>query len=136
MMTSGSSLWDLGRKRSIGHSYGKKASMSTEELVPRKEDRIVCVKVGKIERENLYEMTRKFWKVRLERASRATHVLAVVDGAVKAVYTPNKWYYTKDPKHAGRCEFVGELNLDNDYIGKSVTGLYGRSANPVKYINL
>ena len=67
--------------------------MITEELVPRKEDRIVCVKVGKIERENLYEMTRKYWKVRLERVSRATHVLAVVDGKVKAVYSPNKWCY-------------------------------------------
>ena len=110
--------------------------MNTNELIPKAEDKIVCVKVGKIKRENLYEMARKYWKVRLERASRATHVLAVVEGKVEAVYSPKQWFYTKDPKHAGRCEFVGELNLDNDYIGKSVTGLYGRSANPVKYINL
>ena len=74
--------------------------MNTNELIPKAEDKIVCVKVGKIKRD------------------------------------PKQWFYTKDPKHAGRCEFVGELNLDNDYIGKSVTGLYGRSANPVKYINL
>ena len=105
--------------------------MNTNELIPKAEDKIVCVKVGKIKRENLYEMTRKYWKVKLERVSRATHVLAVVDGKVKAVYSPNKWCYTKDLKHAGRCEFVGELDHDNDYIGKSVTGLYGRSANPV-----
>ena len=112
--------------------------MNTNELLPKAEDRIVCVKVGKIKRENLYEMTRKYWKVRLERVSRATHVLAVVEGKVEAVYSPKQWFYTytKDPKHAGRCEFVGELDLDNDYIGKSVTGLYGRSTNPVKYINL
>ena len=110
--------------------------MNTNELLPKAEDRIVCVKVGKIKRENLYEMTRKYWKVRLERVSRATHVLAVVEGKVEAVYSPKQWFYTKDPKHIGRCEFVGELDLDNDYIGKSVTGLYGRSANPVKYINL
>ena len=51
--------------------------MNTNELLPKAEDRIVCVKVGKIKRENLYEMARKYWKVRLERASRATHVLAV-----------------------------------------------------------
>ena len=86
--------------------------MNTNELIPKAEDKIVCVKVGKIKRENLYEMTRKYWKVKLERASRATHVLAVVEGKVEAVYSPKQWFYTKD------------------------TGLYGRSANPVKYINL
>ena len=108
----------------------------TEKLTPRREDRIVCVKVGKIRRENLYEMARKYWKVQLDRASKATHVLAIVDGKVVAVYSPERWFYTKDKKHIGRCEFVGELDLDNDYIGKSVKSLYGRSANPVKYINL
>ena len=107
-----------------------------EVLNPRKEDRIVCVKVGKIKRENLYEMARKYWKVDLNRASKATHVLAIVNGIVEAVYSPEKWFITDDIKYAGRCEFIGELNLDNDYIGKSVKSLYGRSANPVKYINL
>ena len=110
--------------------------MANIELIPHPGDRIVCVKVGKIKRENLYEMSRKYWKVQLERASKATHVLAIVDGKVEAVYTPERWFYTKDPKYAGRCEFVGELDLDNDYIGKSVKDLFGRSANPVKYINL
>ena len=52
-------------------------------LIPRGNDRIVCVKVGKVMRENLYEMTRKHWVMKLERASRATHVLAVVDGIVE-----------------------------------------------------
>ncbi len=107
-----------------------------EVLVPRKEDRIVCVKVGKIKRENLYEMSRKYWKVQVQRASKATHVLAIIDGKVEAVYSPERWFYTKAPKHTGRCEFVGELDLDNDYIGKSVADLYGRSSNPVKYINM
>lgn len=107
-----------------------------EELIPRKEDRIVCVKVGKIKRENLYEMARKYWKVDMRRASKATHVLAIVDGKVKAVYSPEKWFVTDNATYAGRCEFIGELDLDNDYIGKSVKSLYGRSANPVKYVNL
>jgi len=39
-------------------------------LIPKANDRIVCVKVGKVERENLYEMTRKYWVMKLERASR------------------------------------------------------------------
>lgn len=40
-------------------------------------DHIVCVKAGKVRRENLYEMTRKYWVMNLERAPRATHVCAV-----------------------------------------------------------
>ena len=34
--------------------------MVAKELIPNPEDRIICVKVGKVKRENLYEMTRKY----------------------------------------------------------------------------
>ena len=44
----------------------------TDVLIPRASDCILCVKVGKVRRESLYEMTRKYWKVSLGRASRAT----------------------------------------------------------------
>lgn len=107
-----------------------------EDLVPRKEDRILCVKVGKIKRENLYEMARKYWKVSLQRASKATHVLAIIDGKVEAVYSPERWFITDNPKYPGRCEFVGELDLDNDYIGKSVKNLLGSSRKEFRYINM
>ena len=33
--------------------------MIYKELVPNPKDRIMCVKVGKVKRENLYEMTRE-----------------------------------------------------------------------------
>ena len=107
-----------------------------ENLKPNDNDRIVCVKVGKVKRENFYEMTRKYWKVKLEKASLATHVLAIVDGIVEAVYEPKEWKYTTDSKHEGRCEFTGVEITNSDYIGKSVKDFYGHSANPVKYINL
>ena len=50
------------------------------ELIPQVGETIICLKVGKIDREDLYEMTRKYWKMSLQRASKANHVLAVVDG--------------------------------------------------------
>lgn len=110
--------------------------MNNNELLPKDEDRIVCVKVGKIKRENFYEMARKYWKVKLERASRATHVLVVVDGIVEAVYIPLEWKYTTDKQYLGRCEFTGREDEKSPYIGKDVRNFYGRSANPVIYINL
>ena len=106
------------------------------ELQPNPSDRIVCVKVGKIQRENFYEMARKYWKVNVNRATQATHVLAIVDGNVKAVYHPNRWYLTQNTRYLGRYEFDGDEDPASEYIGKSVTHLYGRSQNPIKYINL
>lgn len=105
------------------------------ELMPLDNDRIVCVKVGKIRRENLYEMTRKYWKVRLEKASQATHVLAIIDGIVEAVYIPQKWFHSKDFGKEHRLEFVGKEDIYSNYIGKSVKNYYGQSKNPIKYIN-
>lgn len=106
------------------------------ELIPNECDRILCVKVGKVKRENLYEMTRKYWKLNMKRAANATHVLAVVNGIVEAVFIPEKWFLTENPKYIGRYEFIGEEEVDNEYIGKSVFSFYGRSQNPVKYINM
>ena len=75
--------------------------MTGNELIPNPQDRIICVKVGKVKRESFYEMARKYWVVKLERASRATHVLAIVNGIVNTVYIPEKWMYSKDQgKHS------------------------------------
>ena len=52
-------------------------------------------------------MTRKYWKVDINRARKATHVLAIVNGIVEEVYNPVNWKYTEDPKHIGRYEFLG-----------------------------
>ena len=106
------------------------------ELIPHKNDRILCVKVGKVQRENLYEMARKYWVVKLSRASTATHVLAIIDSIVEAVYLPKSWKVSEDKGHEGRCEFVGKEDLNSDYIGKSVKEHYGRCQGPVRYINM
>lgn len=81
--------------------------MVTSELRPNPEDRIICVKVGKVKRENLYEMTRKYWKVDINRARKSTHVLAIVNGIVEDVYNPVDWKYTEASEYIGRCEFQG-----------------------------
>lgn len=110
--------------------------MAAKELIPNPEDRIICVKVGKVKRENLYEMTRKYWVMNLERASKATHVLAIIDGLVDTVYIPKLWYHSKVTGKEHKLEFEGKEDLYSDYIGKSVKSYYGNSQNPVKYINM
>ena len=109
--------------------------INTEELIPRQGDKIVCVKVGKVRRENLYEMTRKYWVMRLDKASLATHVLAVEKSIVIAVYIPQRWYSSEVPGMEGRLEFDGVEESDSEYLGKSVKSYYGKSLNPITYIN-
>lgn len=111
-------------------------SQATENLQPSPSDRIICVKVGKIQRENFYEMARKYWKVNVKRATLATHVLAVVDNCVKAVYHPTRWYLTQNLEYRGRYEFDGEEDPRSEYIGKSTKALYNDSQAPIRYINL
>ncbi len=41
--------------------------MASNELTPNSEDRIMCVKVGKVKRENLYEMTLSIGNTRKTR---------------------------------------------------------------------
>lgn len=124
------------KKPVLFHGTDARMKKMTEELIPKQLDRVLCVKVGKVRRENIYEMARKYWVVKLERASKATHVLAIIDGIVEAVYIPISWKMTEDVGHEGRCEFIGTEDKDSDYLGKSVKSFYGHSSNPVKYINM
>ena len=72
----------------------------------------------------------------IKRAKKATHVLAIVNGIVEEVYNPVDRKHTEDPKHIGRSEFLGVEDEHTTYIGKDVSAFYGKSQNPVKYINM
>lgn len=104
-------------------------------LIPKTTDRIICVKIGKIVRKDIYEMTRKYWKINIKKASKSTHVLAIMNSTVIAVYKPQQWKYTDNSDYSGRCEFIGIQDLQSSYIGANVSQLYGKSSNPVKYVN-
>lgn len=113
----------------------KSPTFNSFTLVPKEGDKIFCVKVGKVPRENLYEQTRKHWKVRFDRVSQATHVFAVIGGVVEAVYIPRVWKRSTG-SHVGRCEFEGVEDVNSEYLGKSLADFYGKSQNPCLYINM
>lgn len=125
----GKSLVDIRFERE------EKGFDNPEPLMPKEGDKIFCVKVGKVGRESLYERTRKHWKVRYDRARQATHVFAVVDGIVEAVYIPQVWKRSTGSR-VGRCEFEGVEDVNSEYLGKSVVDFYGKSQNPCLYINM
>lgn len=100
----------------------------------------------------LYDQTRRSWKVNPERANKAKYAFAVYDGLILEVYKVVAWF----PAHTTYCslpvsedvrqhdidgnrmEFVGQIAeqmIREKYVGKSVTVFYKKGEqNPIKYI--
>ena len=68
-------------------------------------DRLLIVKLNKTytgssteriyQRENMYEKTRKYWKLNPEKDQKADFVLDVFKKGVRAVYIPERWFLVK-----------------------------------------
>ena len=82
----------------------------------------------------LYEATRKHWRISQERASKIKFVCAVYRGIIREVYEVDKW--RKSPHEKYRDYFVGkkapnEIRLK--YIDKNVSKYWGQgSHNPIQ----
>lgn len=117
------------------------------------DDNIVIIKVNKLYRKNmakqeLYEITRGYWKRKIESVKKAEYCLSVANGIVVEVYQIDDWFMAGEipmvtrtidyDKVSDRIEFVGEVaeaNIREKYIGKSITRLFKPGeANPVKVI--
>lgn len=86
----------------------------------------------------LYDATRKRWKIAPQRARRATYAVAVADGIVRAVYQDLTWRVSlrEVGKDKGRWMFTGTAATDRAaWIGRSVVGyLRVGSQNPIRYV--
>ena len=84
----------------------------------------------------VYERVRKWWRISRVQAERVVRVLAVVEGIVAEVYTPERWLDAPAEKADGRIGFVGDVSADRDrWVGASVTHLFkAGAANPVRYL--
>lgn len=106
----------------------------------KKNERIVCFNVSRTyllcERPNLYECTRKYWRLNGERAKKADFVFAVCRGIIVGVYKPSIWYPTENTEYVGRWEFEGEEIKDSPYLQMNISNLLGKRQNPVMYINM
>lgn len=130
-----------------GHHSWNKGIKSAEEITilydckeiePCLQDRIICININKTfgnnERDDIYDATRHYWKMDIKRAQRATHVLAIYRGIVRAVFRPLKWY--PSDTYAKRIEFEGEQLADSSYLNKSIKNTVKCGQNPINYINM
>ena len=100
--------------------------------------KIICLNVSRTyllrERPNLYECTRKYWRLNGERAKNAEFVFAVSAGYIVGVFKPSRWYLSNE--YPGRWEFEGTEISDSPYILRKISHILGNRQNPVAYINM
>lgn len=88
--------------------------------------------------EEIYEATRKHWKISMRRASRVKIACSVFRGIIREVFIIDRWLPSPAPEEK-RHMFEGEVapkDVKAKYINKSVVKYWKRgSQNPIKYIN-
>jgi hypothetical protein len=89
--------------------------------------------------DEVYEATRRRWKLAPSRAKRAKYAVAVADGIVRAVYEGMEWTRASsvEKKDVGRWEFAARPAVTRaEWIGRSVVGHFALGAqNPIRYVN-
>jgi len=115
---------------------------------------IVKIPIGTHCRKNIYEATRRCWRLDLIRARKAEYLLGIIDGVVKCVIKVKncgyleeefcnkeenncKKYFNVDVKlckKSRRIAFVGEeIKFDKKYLCKKIPDEYLMKRNPVRY---
>lgn len=112
---------------------------------------VIAIKINRSYKENmseiaLYEATRGYWKLNLEKAKQADYAFCIYKGIIKEVYKIEGWLPAGSiPRQtlpdaeipSDRYEFVGKVadkTIRNKYIEKSIANLYRRGdASPVRY---
>ena len=107
-----------------------------KQFEPRK---IVCFNITKSyhewkERENIYECTRKFWRMSLKKAQQANICLAVLDGKVVKAYHFCQWDTIKEGDLKGRIMFEGVEDDNSDLVGLDLSTIFYRRQNPICYL--
>jgi len=86
---------------------------------------------------NIYEVTRKYWKINIDKAKEFEIICAVSQGIIREVFELNKWTKATSEEQKGRSYFTGHIASDkirNKYIDKSVNKFWlPGSQNPIKY---
>ena len=88
------------------------------------------------DRPNIYEATRGWWVLDINRARNTDYVLAEYRGVIRAIFKPERWMQNKELGGAKRWGFEGsevnDMEIIDLYINKVVPKTQGM-ANPIRY---
>lgn len=94
---------------------------------------------GVYRRPDIYEATRKYWKISKNAPEEIKYVLGVYKGVVRCVIEVKTWKWTtvsEDGKtlKSERCIFEGDVLDDSPYMNKDVSDYPFGSGGAIKYI--
>jgi len=134
-------LWNKSNERWIMDIEEININYNAKEVIIDEE--IVLININNmyefwISDSNLYEATRKHWKVNKKNVSKAKYALSHYHWIIRWVYKINYWYPSKVYKW--RFEFNWKLatnDIQEKYLHKSITKYFKQwSQNPIKYVNI
>lgn len=114
-------------------------------------DKIILININYLYKKNMryeemYEATRKSWRISLERANKADIVCSVYKWIIREVFTINQSREIdeerckKNPNKQAKNMFtwkVASENIRDKYLNKSVNNYWNQWAQfPIKYINI
>ncbi len=94
---------------------------------------------GVYRRLDIYEATRKYWKISKNAPHEVKYVLGVYKGVVRSVIEVNSWHWTTVAEDGTtfdkeRCVFEGKLIEDSPYLNKDISDYPFGSGGAVRYI--
>lgn len=142
-------LKDSLKNEVSGHNSSELGLMSIQEIetlysaVPltQVDDPIILININKMFKRNMsaddiYEVTRKSWKVDLSKAKKVKYAIATYRGISRGVFEIMSWNSSSDVE--GRSEFTGKIAPEiilEKYNNKSVEKFLKKgSQNPIKYL--
>lgn len=131
-----------------GHNSEDKGLMKLEDIKIKYEaddavieEPIILININNlyqrdITEKEIYDATRKSWRININRVSNIKFACSVYRGIIKEVFLINKWL--PSPEVEGRYMFQGKVapeNLRDKYLNKSVSKYWKQgSQNPIKYV--
>ncbi|MDO8676476.1 MAG: hypothetical protein Q7K16_02390 [Candidatus Azambacteria bacterium] len=91
-----------------------------------------------IENKELYEATRKAWKIDIKKANLAKYIFSTYLGIIRGVFEDCHWKIISSGKNKGRAYFIGKIaneETQKRFVDKSVRNYVRRGAqNPIRYV--
>lgn len=132
-----------------GHHSKDKGRMTLEDIKIKYEaeeaeinEQIILININKrydreMNKKEIYEATRKHWRVNISRVSKIKIACSVYRGIIREVFMIKRWLPSKEVKGRYLLEgYVAPSGVRKKYINKSVAKYWKKgSQNPIKYVN-
>ena len=136
----------------LGHYSTERGIMTLQEIKVKYEaedaifdEPVILININELYNQKMqmnpveiYEATRKYWKINLDRTNKIRIACSVYKGIIREVFIIDRWYLST--VQIGRKEFEGrvaEKEIRDKYIYKSVEKYWKQgSQNPIKYVGL